>query len=46
MEEYVDPGSIGEDVELERIRDMTCHQAVERDMRVALYDFTPFHDGE
>jgi hypothetical protein len=26
--------------------DMTCHEAVERDMRVAVYDFTPFHDGE
>jgi hypothetical protein len=25
--------------------DMTCHEAVERDMRVAVYDFTPFHDG-
>lgn len=26
--------------------DMTCHEAVERDLRVALYDFTPFHEGK
>jgi hypothetical protein len=48
MEEHAEPGSIGEDPELGEIpqRDMTCYEAVERNMRVALYDFTPFHDGE
>lgn len=40
--------SLNEDVELESSNpwDMTCHEAVERDMRVAVYDFTPFHDGK
>jgi hypothetical protein len=26
--------------------DTTCHEAVERNLRVALYDYTPFHEGE
>lgn len=25
---------------------MICHEGVERGLRVAVYDFTPFHDGE
>jgi hypothetical protein len=32
--------------ETTRSQDMTCHEAVERGMRVALYDYTPFHEGE
>lgn len=26
--------------------DTTCHEAVERNFRAALYDYTPFHEGE
>jgi hypothetical protein len=39
MEQVDEPGPTHE-------WDMTCHEAVERNLRVALYDFTPFHEGK
>lgn len=26
--------------------DLICHEAIDRNLKVAVYDFTPFHDGE
>jgi hypothetical protein len=30
----------------QHVWDTVCHEAVEKGLKVALYDFTPFHDGE
>jgi hypothetical protein len=30
----------------QHVWDTVCHEAVEKGLKVAVYDFTPFHDGE
>jgi hypothetical protein len=30
----------------QHVWDNVCHEAVEKGLKVAVYDFTPFHDGE
>lgn len=39
-------GLFGSEEEPHHVWDTVCHEAVEKGLRVAVYDFTPFHDGE
>jgi hypothetical protein len=44
-----DPFELETEEEVEAVPhvwDMKCHEAVEKGLKVAVYDWTPFHEGE